>query len=68
MTQNEIEEFLDWCEENIKGAHWEDCDESQHFYWGEHYIGGWAGDCRQFFIKQNDNTAKLLRMMDAAND
>lgn len=68
MNQEEIQQFLIWLEENIKNARWEDCDESMHFYVGETYVGGWAGDARQFFIKQNDHVAKLLRMMDAAND
>lgn len=68
MNQTEIKEFFDWAEEHIKDAHWEDCEESQHFYWGEVYLGGWAGDARQFFIKQSDELAKLLRMMDVFND
>ena len=63
MNQNEIIAFHTFAEQ-ILGAMWENCDESTHLYHNEHYIGGWAGDERKFFICDGDYVAKLVRMYD----
>ncbi len=60
-------EFFEWAEANLKGFVVEDCSESKHFYINNEMVGGWAGDTRQYFYNQNDELAKALRMMDAAN-
>lgn len=67
MTQTEMQEFFEWATENLRGFEVQDCDESDHYYLNDVFIGGYAGDRRQLFIKQNDELAKALRMMDAAN-
>lgn len=71
MNQTEIKEFLSFCESDIKGFKMEDCDESQHGYVNhgmpnEEMVGGWAGDRQEFFFEQNDVSARILSMMDAA--
>lgn len=65
MTEQEAQQFLLWCEENIKGIEICDADESWHAYWKGEMIGGWDGCRRAFFFKHNDKSALLLRMMDA---
>ncbi|MFZ3461425.1 hypothetical protein [Vibrio harveyi] len=67
MTQGEMQAFFDWASNNLLGFKIDDCEESEHYYLNEKFIGGWAGDARQYFIKHNDELAKALRMMDAAN-
>ncbi len=67
MNQQELKSFFTFCEDNLKGFEVRDCDESQHFYLNDEFIGGWAGDSRAFFYEQNDSMAKALRMMDGAN-
>jgi hypothetical protein len=65
MNQDELVAFFNWCGEVIVGFDPQDCDESTHFYVGDDRIGGYAGDTRQYFLDQNDATARLIRMMDA---
>ncbi len=65
MNQNEIQDALDWALENIKQVSEVDAEESTHIYYGGTLIGGYAGDTRQLFWKVNDESAKILRMMDA---
>ena len=65
MNQSEIECFLGFVEA-VCGARWESCDESQHVYHGDDYIGGWAGDERRFFTIECDKTALLVCMWTAA--
>ncbi len=48
MNQTEMEEFWRWCFEHTT-IEQRGCDESDHFYLNGHYVGGWAGDCRQYF-------------------
>ncbi|EGQ8547893.1 hypothetical protein ACOJUY_004352 [Vibrio alginolyticus] len=67
MTQSEMKNFFDWAEKNLRGFQAQDCDESEHYYLNDECIGGYAGDRRELFIKHNDELAKALRMMDAAN-
>jgi hypothetical protein len=66
MNQTEIKEFLLFCESDIKGFKMQDCDESKHAYVNDEMVGGWAGDSREFFFEQNDTSARILNMMDAA--
>ncbi|HAS5778557.1 TPA: hypothetical protein I7E95_002515 [Vibrio cholerae] len=68
MTQQEIKEFFDWAQHNLRNFEIQECDESNHVYLNDVFIGGWAGDTQKYFIKQNDETAKALRMMEAANE
>lgn len=67
MTQTEIIQFFEWAEENLSQFTVTECDESMHAYFNDTFIGGWAGDSRQYFIKHSDELAKLLRMFDAYN-
>lgn len=65
-TQTELSEFFGWCESNLRQFYIESCDESNHFYLGDVYIGGWAGDTRQFYLIHSNECAAALRMMNAA--
>lgn len=66
MNQNEIREFLDYCEGNVKNFEVSDCEESVHCYFNDTMIGGYAGDSRSYFI--NDGTPEfyfLLKSFDS---
>ncbi|MGD8116954.1 hypothetical protein [Vibrio sp. TRT 29B02] len=67
MNESEARVFFEWAEEHLKGFTVEDCEESTHYYLNGVLVGGWAGDTRQTFYKQNDELAKGLRMFDAYN-
>ena len=47
QTQKQITEFFEWAVVHA-GAKWQNCDESEHLYVDELYIGGWFGDDRTF--------------------
>lgn len=63
MNQNEIQDFLGWCTEHLN-VQVDDADESTHMHFGDHFVGGWAGDTRQFFLSDDDIVPKLIRMHD----
>lgn len=65
MNQTEMREFFQWCDVTLKQFTISDCDESEHYYLGDVFIGGWAGDRREFFYKHSDQLAQALRMFDA---
>lgn len=67
MNQLEMDEFFSWCDENLEGYTEEPCDESEHYYYKGEMIGGWAGDCREFFINHNDQLAEAIRIFDKSN-
>ena len=67
MNNQEAAQFFAWAEENLRGFEVEDCDESIHYYLNGVFVGGWAGDAREIFYKQNDELAKGLRMYSAYN-
>ena len=64
MNQTELDEFFCWAE-SVAGFETEDCDESEHYYFNNVMVGGWAGDCRQFFLKHNVQVCKLIALYDA---
>lgn len=68
MNQSELKKFFAFCEDNIKTFKVEDCEESEHYYIGSERIGWHAGDSGEFFLDNNNITAKAIRMMDAASD
>ena len=65
MNQTELVELFQWADSTLVAFTVEDCCESEHYYFNSVFVGGWAGDRQQFFFKQNDDLAKLVRMFDA---
>ncbi len=63
MNQGEIEDFLGWCTEHLN-VQVGDADESTHMHFGDCFVGGWAGDTRQFFLSDDDIVPKLIKMYD----
>jgi hypothetical protein len=61
MNQNEIQDFLGWCTEHLN-VKLSDADESSHMHFGDHFVGGWAGDTRQFFLSDADVVPKMIKM------
>lgn len=64
MNQQEIQMFFQWCDQNLDTFEAVNCDESDHYYINDVFVGGFAGDRRQFFIKHNDELANALTQMD----
>jgi hypothetical protein len=59
--QKEIQDFLFWCTEHLN-VQVGDADESTHMHFGDHFVGGWAGDTRQFFLSDDEVIPKMLAM------
>lgn len=67
MNQQEIQSLFAWATDSIVGFEVEDCEESYHCYYNGTFVGGWAGDSREYFFKHSDDLARLIRMYDAFN-
>lgn len=67
MNQQELVNFWNWCFEHTT-LRSEPCDESVHYYMGNRYVGGWAGDERSFFINEGEVPNKMVAMYEVWRD
>ncbi len=63
MDQSELKQFFTWAQDNVEGFTVEPCEESVHYYINDEYIGGYAGDRREYFFKHNDSSVAALNQM-----
>ncbi|ANO35578.1 hypothetical protein A6E01_20410 (plasmid) [Vibrio breoganii] len=57
----DLPRFFDWCLENAEGFEAQDCDESLHYYNGDVFVGGFAGDTGSHFLADNEEAVQLFQ-------
>jgi hypothetical protein len=51
--------FWEWCFEHLP-LEKEESEESDHYYLGKHYVGGYDGIAREYFVGDTEMASKLV--------
>ena len=63
--EHELDKLFEFGQNNMMRFEIVDADESKHFYLNDEFIGGWAGDTRDFFFENNDEFQFLKESYEA---
>lgn len=61
LSQVSLNAFFAWVQFTLDELEIVQCDESTHYYVDNVFIGGFAGDRREFFVKDNETSNEALR-------
>ena len=63
--EHDLEELFTFAQNQMMGFEVVDNEESKSFYLNNEFIGGWAGDTREFFFENNDEFQFLKESYEA---
>lgn len=63
--EHDLEELFTFAQNQMMGFKVVDNEESKSFYLNDEFIGGWAGDTREFFFENNDEFQFLKESYEA---